>query len=52
MKQMRNTLRGRLNLIKPKMACREAIVETLVAFGLPVPLDETIDKAIEYGVKT
>jgi hypothetical protein len=35
-----------------KMACREAIVETLVAFGLPVPLDETIDKAIEYGVKT
>lgn len=34
-----------------KAACREAIIKTLVAFKLPVPSEEVIDKAIEYGVK-
>ena len=34
-----------------KAACREAIIEALTAFKLPVPSDEIIDKAIEYGVK-
>lgn len=34
-----------------KAACREAIIKTLVAFNLPVPSEEVIDKAIEYGVK-
>lgn len=37
--------------IEKKAACREAIIETLVAFKLPVPSEEVIDKAIEYGVK-
>lgn len=34
-----------------KAACREAVIKTLVAFKLPVPSEEVIDKAIEYGVK-
>ena len=36
---------------KKKAACMEAVIETLVAFKLPVPSEEVIDKAIEYGVK-
>lgn len=36
---------------KKKAACLEAVIETLVAFKLPVPSEEVIDKAIEYGVK-
>lgn len=36
---------------KKKAACLEAVIETLVAFKLPVPSEEVINKAIEYGVK-
>lgn len=38
--------------IEKKMACHDAIVDALLAFKLPVPSDEVIDKAIEYGVRT
>jgi len=34
-----------------KEACREAIIEALTAYGLPVPAESVIDSAIEYGVK-
>lgn len=36
--------------VQKKLACREAILEVLAEFKLPIPSNEVIDKAIEIGV--